>query len=165
LERRGEAVTREFDAPVEKVWQAWITEDYVKQWWGPTGFTAPVAQMDVRRGGTSLVSMRSPEGRDMYNTWTYEEVEPRRRLVYVSRFADRDGNAIDPVEQGRPPEIPKELRHEIVLRDAGGRTELTVTEFDWPVGPMMEMSKMGLEQTLDKMAAILTRRSDSRGSG
>jgi hypothetical protein len=35
-----------------------------------------------------------------------------------------------------------------------GRTELTVTEYDWTVGQLMEMSKMGLEQCLDKMAAI-----------
>jgi hypothetical protein len=35
-----------------------------------------------------------------------------------------------------------------------GKTELTVTEYDWPVGPLLEMSRMGLEQCLDKMAAI-----------
>ena len=33
-------------------------------------------------------------------------------------------------------------------------TEVSVTEYDWPVGHMMEMSKMSMEQCLDKMAAI-----------
>ncbi len=33
------------------------------------------------------------------------------------------------------------------------QTEITVTEYDWTVGPVMEMSKQGLEQCLDKMAA------------
>jgi hypothetical protein len=35
-----------------------------------------------------------------------------------------------------------------------GRTELIVTEYDWTVGQMMEMSRIGMEQCLDKMAAI-----------
>jgi hypothetical protein len=42
----------------------------------------------------------------------------------------------------------------VTLRAIGdNRTEVTVTEFDWPVGQMMELSKQGMEQCLDKMAA------------
>jgi hypothetical protein len=33
-----------------------------------------------------------------------------------------------------------------------GITEMTLTVHDWAVGQMMEMSKAGLEQCLDKMA-------------
>ncbi len=47
-------VTRTFDVPVEQVWRAWTESEYVKQWWGPAGFTAPIAAMDVREGGASL---------------------------------------------------------------------------------------------------------------
>ena len=69
-------VTRVLDAPVEPVWRAWSESEQVMRWWGPTGFTCPVARMDVREGGTSLVCMRSPDGHDIYNTWTYERVVP-----------------------------------------------------------------------------------------
>jgi hypothetical protein len=51
--------------------------------------------------------MRAPKefgGQDMYNTWTYEEIVPLKRLVYILRFADKDGNIIDPAKQGLPPE-------------------------------------------------------------
>jgi uncharacterized protein YndB with AHSA1/START domain len=91
----------------------------------------------------------------MYNTWTYEEIVPMKRLVYLVRFADEDGNAIDPAQQGLPAEMPKEVRNEVVFKDLGGRTEITVTEFGWTAGQMMEMSKLGLEQTLNKMDALL----------
>ena len=50
-------VTRVFDAPVEAVWKAWTDAEQVKKWWGPDGFTAPVAKLDFREGGTSLVCM------------------------------------------------------------------------------------------------------------
>ena len=159
-ERRDLVVVRVFDAPIARVWNAWCNAEQVKRWWGPHGFTCPVARMDVREGGTSLVCMRAPKefmgGRDMYNTWSYERIVPLERLVYVLRFADEDGNILDPAEQGLSPDLPTAMRHEITFRELGkGRTELTVTEHDWKVGPMMEMSRTGMEQCLDKMAALL----------
>jgi len=54
------AVTRVLDAPVEEAWRAWTEPERVRRWWGPTGFTSPSADMDVRVGGTSLVCMRAP---------------------------------------------------------------------------------------------------------
>jgi len=39
----------------------------------------------------------------------------------------------------------------------GDKTEVSVTEYDWPVGHMMEMSKMGMEQCLGKMVAIFAK--------
>jgi uncharacterized protein YndB with AHSA1/START domain len=94
----------------------------------------------------------------MYNTWTYEEIVPMQRFVYILRFADKDGNMMDPTKQGLPPEIPKEVRNEVTFKELGkGKTEVTVTEYDWPVGQMMEMSRMGLEQCLDKMAALFSK--------
>jgi uncharacterized protein YndB with AHSA1/START domain len=129
------------------------------RWWGPTGFTCPVARMDFREGGTSLVCMRAPKelgGQDFYNTWTYEKIVPTKRFVYMLHFADKDGKVVDPARQGLPPEMPNEMRHEVAFKDLGNeKTEVTVTEYGWTVGQLMEMSRMGLEQCLDKMAAIV----------
>ena len=59
--------------------------------------------MDVREGGTSLVCMRSPDGHDIYNTWTYERVVPMWELEFVQRFADSDGNTLAPAALGHLP--------------------------------------------------------------
>ena len=53
-------VVREFDAPPEAVWRAWVDPALVGRWWGPKGFTCPLARMDVREGGVARVCMRSP---------------------------------------------------------------------------------------------------------
>jgi uncharacterized protein YndB with AHSA1/START domain len=158
-ERCDLVVTRVFGAPVERVWRVWSDPELVKRWWGPDGFSCPVADMDLRVGGTSLVCMRAPatflDGRDMYNTWTYDEIVPMERLVYVVRFADRDGNPVDPADQGLPAGMPREVRHAVTFEELPGNgTRVTVTEHDWMVGPLMEMSRKGMEQCLDKKAAI-----------
>jgi len=155
--KRDLVFTRVFDAPVKQVWKAWVDPEYVMQWWGPEGFTSPSAKMDFREGGTSLVCMRAPKelgGQDMYNTWTYQKIVPNESIEYILNFADKDGNKVDPAAMGMPPGTPKDVRNLVTFKDLGdGKTELTVTEYDWTVGQMMEMSKMGMEQCLDKMAA------------
>jgi hypothetical protein len=94
----------------------------------------------------------------MYNTWTYTRVVPMREFEYVLRFSDKDGNRVDPVTMGLPPEMPQEVRNVVTLKAVGdNKTEMTVTEYDWRVGQMMEMSKQGLEQCLDKMAATFVK--------
>ena len=150
-------ITRQFDAPVERVWQAWIDAEDVKRWWGPKAFTAPVAEMDVCDGETSFVCMRSPEGQDLCNTWTYQKVVPHELLEFIQRFADEDGNAIDPVGLGLPPEIPAEVRHVVTFNElANDRTELTVTEYGYPVAWIVEVSAAGMNECLDKMESLVS---------
>jgi uncharacterized protein YndB with AHSA1/START domain len=147
--------TRVFNASVEQVWKAWTDPSLVMQWWGPDGFTSPLARLDFREGGTSLVCMSSPQFGDMYSTWHYQEIMPMQRIDYIHNLADKDGNKIDPTAVGMPPDFPQDQRNLVTFKDLGnGKTELTVTEYGWTEGQMMEMSRLGMEQCLDKMAAI-----------
>ena len=83
-------VTRVFDAPVDKVWSAWSTAESITQWWGPLGFTVPVAEMDFREGGRSIVCMQPEGGPPMCNSWTYSEIVPNERIVaQVHFFAEK----------------------------------------------------------------------------
>jgi hypothetical protein len=57
-----------------------------------------------------------------------------------------------------PSDFPQDQLQTVTFKDAGdNKTEMTVTEYNWTLGRMMEMSKMGLEQCLDKMAAIFAK--------
>jgi uncharacterized protein YndB with AHSA1/START domain len=151
-------VTRTFDAPVERVWHEWTEPDRVMRWWGPHGFTAPIAKMNVRDGETSLVCMRSPDGRDFYNTWTYERVIPSERLEFFMGFANESGDPVEPADLGLPPDIPSKVRHVVTFQPvAEAKTKLTVTEFGYTSEQTRDISRRGLEECLDKMAASLAR--------
>ncbi len=151
-------ITRVFDAPVERVWKAWSDSSDVMKWWGPEHFSCPLAKLDFREGGVSLVAMRPPKefgDQDFYSTWTYQRIVPLERIEYIHNLADANGQKIDPVSVGMPPDFPKDQPHSITFKSLGAnKTELTVTEYGWSVGQMMDMSRMGMEQCLDKMAAI-----------
>lgn len=155
-------VTRVLDAPVDRVWAAWRDPDHVKQWWGPTGFTCPLAEMDFREGGSSLVCMRAPAeygGQDMYSTWTYTTIVPNERIEYIFNFADKYGGKLSPAEAGIETGVPEDGRHDVRFRDVGGgRTELTVTEHGYTAAQARDVSQAGLEQCIDKLAESLQQR-------
>ena len=153
-------VTRTLDAPPERVWRAWTDPADVRQWWGPIGFTCPLAEMDVRVGGRSLVVMRAPQefgGQDMYSTWTYTRLVPNERIEYTFNFSDEQGNRRTPVEAGVTGDVPADGHHVVTLSDlGGGRTEMTVTEHGYASAEARDLSQMGLEQCLDKMATLIS---------
>jgi uncharacterized protein YndB with AHSA1/START domain len=151
-------VTRIFDAPVERVWQAWAEPEMVRQWWRPMGFTVPVIEMDFREGGTSFVSMQAPKGMGgfvLYNTWEYTRIVPNERLEFILRFTDSDRRVLNPQDIGIPDGVPREVRHVITLKDVGGKTEMTYAEYGYTTDAAREMSRAGLEQVLDKLAELV----------
>lgn len=152
-------VTRVFDSPASAVFSAWTDSQLVKRWWGPNGFTCPIADMDVRVGGTSFVCMRAPAewgGMEMFNTWTYRVVDPGRRLEFILRFADKNRNTIAPQSIGVPVGVPSEVPHILTFVDRGdGTSEMTITEVGYTSTEAVETSKAGLAQTLDKLAEVL----------
>jgi uncharacterized protein YndB with AHSA1/START domain len=154
-------VTKVFDAPRGQVWKAWSESKLVRQWWGPKGFTCPLANMEFREGGTSLVCMRAPKeygGQDMYNTWTYQKITATESIEFVQHFTDKDGNKFEPSVLSLPPGIPESVRHLITFKAIGeNKTEMTVTEYGYANQEVVTISKAGMEQCLDKMATIFTK--------
>ncbi len=150
--------TQIFDAPLEKVWAAWTKPEMLKIWWGPDQFQCPTAIIDFREGGTSLVSMASPAlgFPEQFSTWHYQKIEPMQRFEYLHNLSDKEGHPIDPVSVDMPADFPKNMHFVIMFEDLeGGKTRLTVTEKDWPMGQMMEMSKLGMKQCLNKLDQFL----------
>ena len=60
----------------------------------------------------------------MYGKYTYKEISPVERLVYINAFADADGNLI---HHPAAPEWPLELLTTVLLEEVGNQTELTLT--------------------------------------
>ena len=139
---------RIFDAPVELIWQMWTQPEHFKKWYGPRGFTVPVAQMDVRVGGKRLVcmEMQKPDGSmKMWTTGEYIEVIPNQRLVYTESMADENGNVVTRSENDYP--ITTEVT--VLLEDLGKRTKMVMTHAGVPVDTG---ANAGWEQAFDKLA-------------
>ena len=48
-------IERTFEASVDLLWKMWTEPEHFQQWYGPTGFTVPVADMELKVGGQRLI--------------------------------------------------------------------------------------------------------------
>lgn len=80
-------IVRDYDAPLQAVWDAWSDPAQLAQWWGPRGFSLTTHSKDLRVGGVWHYTMHGPDGVDYINKTLYHAVEPLAKLVY-----DHGGN-------------------------------------------------------------------------
>lgn len=148
-------ITRVFNAPPEQVWDLWTDANKYMCWWGPKDFTSPYAKLDLKVGGKYLSCMRGPDGKEYWDTGTYEEIVEPSRLVYTDTFSDEHGNAVAPSYYGMSGDKPMDMAIEIILRDVGGKTMLTLEHCGLPEGAMLEQAREGWNQSFDKLAVCL----------
>ncbi|MEH6306295.1 SRPBCC domain-containing protein [Olivibacter sp. CPCC 100613] len=90
-EKRTIHISREFDASLELVWQAWTTPELLDQWWGPQPWRAETKTMDFREGGFWLYAMVSPEGEKHYGRTNFISIVKEQSFASKGGFSDENG--------------------------------------------------------------------------
>src|SRR5918997_290973 len=103
---------RTFDAPREKVWQAFTDPELVPHWWGLHNTTTKVTEMDVRAGGKWRFVSSAPDRDDIEFFGEYLEVKPPELLCWTFMFD---------VEGMGPQGGPETFR----LEEIDGKTKVT----------------------------------------
>ena len=85
-------VTREFDAPVEKVWKAWTQPELLDKWWAPIPWKAITKTMDFREGGRWFYYMEGPDGSRHYCLCDYKSIVPNKVFTGLDAFCDESQN-------------------------------------------------------------------------
>jgi uncharacterized protein YndB with AHSA1/START domain len=106
-------VTRAFNAPVDLVWDAHTKPELVKRWMtGPDGWSMPVCEIDLRVGGAYRYRWRNDaDGSEFGSGGVHKEVATPTRVVTTERMEGFQGEATNT----------------LVLREAGGKTIVTLT--------------------------------------
>ena len=127
---------RVLNAPREKLYRCWTTPELITQWFTPPPYKTVKAVMDVRPGGASCITMRSPEGQEFPNPGVYLEVVPNERLVATDAYTA----AWEPSEKPFMTLI-------LTFEDAGnGKTKYTARVRHWTVADREAHEKMGFHE-------------------
>ena len=121
-------ITRELNAPCNKVWRAWTEREQLMQWFGPKGFTMPVANLDFRPGGVFHYAMRSADGHDMWGKWIFKEIVAPQKLVLISSFSDAQGGI---TRHPMAADWPLETLSTTTFEEQNGKTLLTIRWSPW----------------------------------
>jgi uncharacterized protein YndB with AHSA1/START domain len=89
-------ITRDFDAPPEKVFKAWVDPDLIVQWLGPNSTDMRLDQWDARTGGNyRYAALRNGEEIAAFYG-SFHEVRPSERLVQTFTWEGMpDGVSLD----------------------------------------------------------------------
>jgi uncharacterized protein YndB with AHSA1/START domain len=129
-------INRVLNAPREKLYRCWTTPELITQWFTPPPWKTIRAVMDVRPGGSSCITMQSPEGQEFPNPGIYLDVVPNERLVFTDAF----------VSAWEPSEKPF-MTGILTFEDAGkGRTNYTARVRHWTVADREAHEKMGFKE-------------------
>lgn len=138
-------LTRLIDAPPEKLYRAWTEPELLKQWFAPKPFTTPSAELDVRPGGSSVIVMRSPDGKDMRLPGVYLEVVPNRRLVFTDAYVTAWEPSAKPI-----------MTVIITFEEEAGKTRYTALVRHWTKEDREAHEKMGFHEGWGLCADQLT---------
>jgi uncharacterized protein YndB with AHSA1/START domain len=136
-------MTRVFNAPRHLVFEAHTKPEHFRSWWGPSGYTLPVCDMDFRPGGKWRFVSRSAEGQEDAFRGEFREIVPPERIVWTFEW------------EGLPGHISVET---LVFEEVeAGKTRLVATSvFDSKEdrdGMVESGMEAGASETWDRLAA------------
>ena len=85
-------VTRNFNAPLEKVWRAWTESELLEQWWAPKPWSAETKTMNFTEGGYWHYAMVGPDGTKMYARVDFKIIRVHDYFTAKDSFCDEAGN-------------------------------------------------------------------------
>ena len=129
------SITREFDAELSLVWDAFTKKEILDQWWAPKPFASKTKVMDFKVGGRRFYAMVSPEGQERWVIQKYTSISPKTNFKFFNAFADENEN----------PELPgSEWDHTFSAQN--GRTKVSVVIYNESLERMEKQIEMGFKE-------------------
>jgi uncharacterized protein YndB with AHSA1/START domain len=140
-------VEREFDAPRERVFAAFLDPEQIPRWWGPRDTETIVDRLEGRTGGDWRFISRDAEGTEIAFRGTFREVSPPERIVQTFEW------------DGMPGYVSIDSSEFVDLGEGRTRVVTTSTFFHGEERDGMIDSGMerGLNESYDRLEEILAR--------
>ncbi len=138
IEQRTLVLTRVLHAPSQLVFDAWSHPKHLVQWWGPSGFTLPFCEQDLRVGGKYRFCMRAPDGTDHWVRGEYTHVDAPVRLVFTWLREENDDVWCDTVV-------------DLTFEERDGRTLMTLNQTTFATTAHCDEHRAGWNECLDRL--------------
>jgi uncharacterized protein YndB with AHSA1/START domain len=142
--------TREFDAPIELVFDVLTKPEHVRHWFAPFTDVVTECTIDLRVGGSYHIVFVTESGKECSFRGTYLEIERPTLTVATWLFEGwPDADAVDTVELQETDGVTK-LTTTLAFRDQAGRDHMTRSD--------------GQEDSFNKLEDYLRSLTDSEGT-
>ncbi len=145
-------IARVIRAPRQKVFDAFIKPDLVRQWMGPRGFKVTTLEMEPRAGGLYRLTMQHRMGDTATVYGTYKEITPPERIVFTWKWEADHGAEL--------PETLVTVTFTERKGAEGAETEVQLLHSGFPAAEARDSHDAGWQGCLNKLADF----TDSRGT-
>lgn len=135
-------ITREFEADLSLVWDAFTTAEILDQWVAPKPWMSKTKYMDFKVGGRRFYAMVSPDGLERWAIQQYTSISPKTNFKMFNAFADKDEN----------PELPGS-DWDYSFSEQNGKTTVHITIYNESLARLEKMIEMGFTEGF-KMSMI-----------
>src|SRR5262249_15250179 len=125
-------ITREFDADLSLVWDAFTNAEILDQWVAPKPWTSKTKYMDFKVGGRRFYAMVSPEGKESWSIQKYTSIDAKTNFKMFNAFADEDEN----------PQLPGS-DWDYSFSEQNGTTKVSITIYNESLARLEKMIEMG----------------------
>ena len=130
-------ITREFDAGLSLVWDAFTKPEILDQWVAPKPWVSKTKFMDFKVGGRRFYAMVSPEGQERWAIQKYTSISPKTNFKLFNAFADKDEN----------PELPGS-DWDYTFSEQKGKTIVSIIIYNESLARLEKMIEMGFTEGL-----------------
>ncbi len=148
------SITREFDASLLLVWDAYTKQEILDQWWAPKPWASKTKVMNFEVGGRRFYAMVSPEGQERWSIQKYTSISPKTNFKYFNAFADKDEN----------PELPGS-EWDFNFSEQNGTTTVSISIYNESLARMDKLLETGFREgsalqmkNLDELLATLSQK-------
>src|SRR5574343_583177 len=85
-------ITREFDAELALVWDAFTKKELLDKWVAPAPMKSMTKYMNFEVGGKRFYAMVSPDGQARWAIQEYTSITPKTNFKMYNTFADENEN-------------------------------------------------------------------------
>jgi uncharacterized protein YndB with AHSA1/START domain len=128
-------ITREFDAPLSLVWDAYTKQELLDQWWAPKPMSSKTKFMNFEVGGRRFYAMVTPQGQERWSIQKYTSITPKSNFKMTNAFADKDEN----------PELPGS-EWDFSFSEQNGITTVSITIYNESLARLERMVEMGFKE-------------------
>jgi len=142
-------ITREFDAPLSLVWDAFTKQEILDQWIAPAPYVSKTKYMNFEVGGKRFYAMVGPDGQEKWAIQKYTSISPKTNFKMYNAFADKEEN----------PELPGS-EWDYNFSEQNGITKVSITIFNESFERMarvLEGFRQGFTMTLENLENLLTK--------
>ena len=131
-------MSREFNAPVEKVWRAFTEAELLDKWVGPKPYKITTKIMEFKVGGIWLYAMVGPDGPVGWSRAEFTAIENGSYFYSINMFSDENGSTVEGA--------PRSITETKFASLAGNRTKVDILKTFTDEATVKRFAEMGFKE-------------------